>query len=216
MRSHYLQQLSELEDLIGKMGGLIVGGFDEVVHSLTQPDANILKVKDAMNTEQRTDKKLEEIERLCSLLLLTQQPVASDMRFIVSVMNVVVDMERIGDQIRDIAETAAKCTELPGADEIVEMCDCCSVMIKGALDAYIGRDVEGARRVEAKDDKVDAAFDSLKIKLSERIKTEEDTDNILNYLMIGKYLERIGDHATNIAEWTNYVVRGMKDESSDK
>ena len=63
---------------------------------------------------------------------------------------------------------------------------------------------------------MDAAFDSLKIKLSERIKTEEDTDNILNYLMIGKYLERIGDHATNIAEWTNYVVRGMKDESSDK
>lgn len=114
------------------------------------------------------------------MLLLTQQPVASDMRFIVSVMNVVVDMERIGDQIRDIAETAAKCTELPGADEIVEMCDCCSVMIKGALDAYIGRDVEGARRVEAKDDKVDAAFDSLKIQ------TQRTHKNRRGY---GQYLE---------------------------
>lgn len=211
MRSHYLQQLSELEDLIGKMGGLIVGGFDEVAASLTSHNANA--VKDAASMEQRTDKKLDDIERLCSLLLLTQQPVASDMRFIVSVMNVVVDMERIGDQIRDIAETAAKCSVLPGAEEIVTMCECCTVMIKGALDAYIGRDVEGARRVEAKDDKVDAAFDSLKIKLSERIKTEENTDDILNYLMIGKYLERIGDHATNIAEWTNYVVKGTKDES---
>ena len=86
-------------------------------------------------------------------------------------------------------------------------------MIKGAWDAYIGRDVEGARRVEARDDKVDEAFDSLKIKLSERIRTGGDTEDILNCLMIGKYLERIGDHATNIAEWTNYVVTGKRDES---
>ena len=211
MRSHYLQQLSELEDLIGKMAGLIVGGFDEVAASLTKK--NVAAVKDAANMEQRTDKKLDEIERLCNLLLLTQQPVASDMRFIVSVMNVVVDMERIGDQIRDIAETAAKCGSLPDDDEIKTMCECCSYMIKGALDAYLGRDVEGARRVEARDDKVDAAFDSLKIKLSERIKTTADTDDVLNDLMIGKYLERIGDHATNIAEWTNYVVNGTKDVS---
>ena len=211
MRSHYLQQLSELEDLIGKMAGLIVNGFDEAAGALVTPNGS--SVKDAANMEQRTDKKLDEIERLCSLLLLTQQPVASDMRFIVSVMNVVVDMERIGDQIRDIAETASKCSVLPGADEIVTMCECCSYMIKGALDAYLGRDVDGARRVEARDDKVDAAFDSLKIKLSERIKTEKNTDDILNYLMIGKYLERIGDHATNIAEWTNYVVTGTRDES---
>ncbi|HIW02212.1 MAG TPA: phosphate signaling complex protein PhoU [Candidatus Protoclostridium stercorigallinarum] len=212
MRSHYLQQLSELEELMGKMGGLIVSGFEEVSAALTKPGANV--VKDAANTEKRTDKKMEDIERLCSLLLLTQQPVASDMRFIVSVMNVVVDMERIGDQIRDIAEIASKCTKLPGADEITEMCEHCSVMIRGALDSYIGRDVEGARRVEVRDDKVDAAFESLKTQLGERIKTEENTDDILNYLMIGKYLERIGDHATNIAEWTNYVVKGVKDETN--
>lgn len=211
MRTHYLQQLSELEDLIGKMAGLIVGGFDEVAASLTKK--NVAAVKDAANMEQRTDKKLDEIERLCSLLLLTQQPVASDMRFIVSVMNVVVDMERIGDQIRDIAETAAKCKKLPDDEEIAVMCECCSFMIKGALESYIGRDVDGARRVEARDDKVDEAFDSLQIKLSERIKTTADTDDVLNDLMIGKYLERIGDHATNIAEWTNYVVSGTKDVS---
>lgn len=178
MRTHYLQQLSELEDLIGKMAGLIVGGFDEVAASLTKK--NVAAVKDAANMEQRTDKKLDEIERLCSLLLLTQQPVASDMRFIVSVMNVVVDMERIGDQIRDIAETAAKCKKLPDDEEITVMCECCSFMIKGALESYIGRDVDGARRVEARDDKVDAAFDSLQVKLSERIKTTADTDDVLN------------------------------------
>ena len=86
-------------------------------------------------------------------------------------------------------------------------------MIKCALESYIGRDVDGARRVEARDDKVDAAFDSLQVKLSERIKTTADTDDVLNDLMIGKYLERIGDHATNIAEWTNYVVSGKKDVS---
>ena len=98
-------------------------------------------------------------------------------------------------------------------EEITVMCECCSFMIKGALESYIGRDVDGARRVEARDDKVDAAFDSLQIKLSERIKTTADTDDVLNDLMIGKYLERIGDHATNIAEWTNYVVSGTKDVS---
>ena len=113
----------------------------------------------------------------------------------------------------DIAETAAKCRVMPNEKEIATMCECCSVMIKGAWDAYIGRDVEGARRVEARDDKVDEAFDSLKIKLSERIRTAGDTEDILNCLMIGKYLERIGDHATNIAEWTNYVVTGKRDES---
>ena len=210
MRSHYIQQLSELEDLIGKMGGIIVKGFDEVAVSLAVAKTN--DVKSAVGVEQRTDKKLDEIERLCSLLLLTQQPVASDMRFIVSVMNVVVDMERVGDQIRDIAETAAKCKKRPDYEEIRTMCTDCSIMIKGALDAFIGRDVEGARRVEARDDKVDSAFESLQIKLSERVRAEDGAnEDMLNCLMIGKYLERIGDHATNIAEWTAYVVDGVKD-----
>ena len=210
MRSHYIQQLSELEELIGKMGGIVVKGFDEVAISLI--GAKTADVKSAVGVEQRTDKKLDEIERLCSLLLLTQQPVASDMRFIVSVMNIVVDMERVGDQIRDIAETISKCKTRPEFSELRDMCTECSLMIKGALDAFIGRDVEGARRVELRDDKVDSAFERLQIKLSERVRAEDGAnEDMLNCLMIGKYLERIGDHAANIAEWTAYVVDGVKD-----
>lgn len=208
MRTHYLQQLSELEDLLGKMGGLIVGGLADARKAMeTRSDD---AVRAATNVEARTDAKLDEIDRLCSLLLLTQQPVASDMRFIVSVMNIVVDMERIGDQTRDIAETARKCKTPPMRDELVKMADCCTVMLSGALDAFIGRDVERARKMIDMDDVVDEAFDQLQLSLSENVKKATDVGDLLNFLMIGKYLERIADHATNIAEWTNYVVTGTK------
>lgn len=210
MRTHYLQQLSELEDLLGKMGGLIVGGLSDAHKALMSRDESVVKA--AASVEARTDSKLEEIERLCSLLLLTQQPVASDMRFIVSVMNIVVDMERIGDQIRDIAEISKKCGDikLDEIPELKEMSECCEVMIKGALESFVGRDVDKAKKMIEKDDIIDGAFEKLQIHLSEGAKVSENVSQLLNILMIGKYYERIGDHATNIAEWTNYVVTGHK------
>lgn len=211
MRSHYLRQLGELEDLLGKMGGLIVGGFADAKNAVLTGSA--ASIRDAIGAEKRTDVKTDEIERLCSLLLLTQQPVASDMRFIVGVMNIVVDMERIGDQLRDISETAAKCPYGGALPEIAAMLGDCEYMIRGALDAFIGRDVSLAREVMARDDSVDAAFAALKTHLTARAKEGRSTDTLLDLLMIGKYLERIGDHATNIAEWTAYVAGGTREHS---
>ena len=165
----------------------------------------------ASGTRQKSKAvKLDEIDRLCSLLLLTQQPVASDMRFIVSVMNIVVDMERIGDQVRDIAETAGKCKSEIHVPELDEMAADCEFMIRGALESFVGRDLDRAEKIIARDDAVDTAFDKLKLKLSDWVKSGYDVEDLLNLLMIGKYLERIGDHATNIAEWTSYVVTGNK------
>ena len=208
MRTHYLQQLSELEDLLGKMGGLIISGFKDAREAIASRSAE--SIRDATKVEGRTDVKLDEIDRLCSLLLLTQQPVASDMRFIVSVMNIVVDMERIGDQVRDIAETAGKCKSEIHVPELDEMAADCEFMIRGALESFVGRDLDRAEKIIARDDAVDTAFDKLKLKLSDWVKSGYDVEDLLNLLMIGKYLERIGDHATNIAEWTSYVVTGNK------
>lgn len=208
MRSHYLHQLDELEELLGKMGGLIMSGFADAKSALETGSAE--SIKDAANIERRTDVKTDEIERLCSLLLLTQQPVASDMRFIVSVMNIVVDMERIGDQVRDISETAGKCANERSLPEIISMTADCEFMLRGALDAFIGRDTELAEKIIARDDVVDEAFDKLKKHLTDRAGRGKNTDDLLDLLMIGKYLERIGDHATNIAEWTRYVVDGVR------
>lgn len=208
MRTHYLHQLGELENLLGKMGGLILSGFTAAKNSIKTGSAE--SIKDAANIERRTDVKTEEIERLCSLLLLTQQPVASDMRFIVGVMNIVVDMERIGDQVRDISETAGKCAAERGLPEIETMTDDCGYMIENALNAFVGRDIELAEKVIARDDAVDEAFDKLKTHLTDRARRGKNTEDLLNLLMIGKYLERIGDHAANIAEWTGYVVGAKK------
>ena len=213
MRTHYLQQLSELEDLIGKMAGLIVGGFDEVAASLTKK--NVAAVKDAANMEQRTDKKLDEIERLCSLLLLTQQPVASDMRFIVSVMNVVVDMERIGDQAEDIAEIISFLDGRPAENDDLmrEMAKATIKMVTESVDAYVKHDIMLAEKVVAYDDTVDDYFDQVKRRLITKIAEEPaDGEYALDLLMIAKYFERIGDHAVNIAEWVIFSVTGVHKE----
>lgn len=208
MRTHYIHQLNDLENMIGKMGGLLLGGLIDAKNAIKTGSRD--SIRNAANMEKRTDVKTDEIERLCSLLLLTQQPVASDMRFIVAVMNIVVDMERIGDQLRDISETAGKCGEGCAIPLIEGMIDDCGRMIRDALDAFVGRDAELAEKTVALDDRVDESFEKLKTELSSRAQSGTSTDDLLNLLMIGKYLERIGDHATNIAEWTSYVATGHR------
>ena len=153
-----------------------------------------------------------DIESLCLKLLLQQQPVARDLRQISAALKMITDMERIGDQAEDIAEIIGYLEDSPS-----EQCTLLSAMARSAVkmvtdsvDAYVKQDVALARAVIDHDDVVDSYFDQLKNSLMTLIAAAPmEGSTALDLLMIGKYFERIGDHATNIAEWVIFSVTGV-------
>jgi len=162
--------------------------------------------------EQKTDEKDREIESLCLKLLLQQQPVARDLRLISAALKMITDMERIGDQAADIAEIVVMLDGAPyikRLEHIPEMARETIWMVKSAIDAFVSRDLALAGRVIAHDDVVDALFLHIKDELIGLIEQRVGAGGqALDLLMIAKYLERIGDHATNIAEWVEFSITG--------
>ena len=157
------------------------------------------------------DRKEREIESLCLRLLLQQQPVARDLRQISAALKMITDMERIGDQTEDIAEII-EYLDGYGTDEFVliqEMAQAVMKMVTESVDAYVQKDALLAQQVLKSDDIVDDCFVQVKKILIEVIKNHADhSERALDLLMIAKYFERIGDHATNIAEWVVFSVTG--------
>lgn len=148
-----------------------------------------------------------DIETLCLKLLLRQQPVAGDLRQISAALKMITDMERIGDQAEDIAEIIAFLNGRSGAEcgDIDKMAKAATKMVTNSIEAFVKRDVELAKEVIAQDDIVDDYFNRVKQDLIERISSDpSDGEFALDLLMIAKYFERIGDHATNIAEWVMF------------
>lgn len=161
----------------------------------------------------------KEIERLCLKLLLQQQPVAKDLRRISAALKMITDMERIGDQTSDIAEIiiSAKYENVAqDIDLIGAMATGVSTMVRDSVVAYVEKDLELARKVMASDDKIDAYFDEIRDKMIAYIKAEhgEQGNRIFDLIMVTKYLERIGDHATNIAEWVEFSITGVHKDSA--
>ena len=156
-----------------------------------------------------------EIESLCLKLLLQQQPVARDLRQISAALKIITDMERIGDQAEDIAEIVIF-IEKKFCDEhkyIYDMANDTSKMVTDSIDAYVKRDVTLAQEVIEYDDVVDKRFEDVKRGLIQTIgRNPEDGVFALDLLMIAKYFERIGDHATNIAEWVLFSATGVHKE----
>ena len=163
-----------------------------------------------MEKDELVDKKQKEIETLCFHLLIQQQPVARDLRVITAAMKMVTDMERIGDHAADISEMTlflADKDRNPTYDTLLKMAAEASVMLIQSIDAYTKKDREQAREVIAHDDVVDALFCDVKRELVELIRSNPDSgEQEIDLLMVAKYLERIGDHATNIAEWVIYSL----------
>ncbi len=168
---------------------------------------------------QRIDEMEKEIESVCLKLLLQQQPVAKDLRIISAALKMITDMERIGDQAEDIAEIIPYLGGRTGEEchDIRLMAEATIEMVTKSIDAYVNRDLSLAEAVIAYDDTVDAAFDRVKKNLI-RILFENAADGeyAIDLLMIAKYLERIGDHAVNIAEWVEFSVTGIRKESNEK
>lgn len=209
MRSRFDEQLNTLNTEMIEMGAMCEEAIALASKALTTGDVSLAERVSALSAD--IDQKERDIESRCMKLLLQQQPVARDLRQISAALKMITDMERIGDQAEDIAEII---TYLEGrtAEETVHIRDMAAEtisMVTDSVDAYVKNDIVLAKAVIAHDDKVDEYFDKVKCRLIKMIaETPENGEYALDLLMIAKYFERIGDHATNIAEWVIFSVTG--------
>lgn len=165
----------------------------------------------ANKLEKEIDSKERDIEDLCMKLILRQQPVAGDLRLISSAIKMISDMERIGDQAQDIADIAINIAseEINDHVHIRNMSETALSMVSKSIDAFVKKDVSTAEEVIKMDDIVDEGFDKIKEELIQAVREDsKKSEEYIDILMIAKYIERIGDHAVNIAEWVEYSVTG--------
>lgn len=212
MRNRFDEQLEQLNVGLIKMGALCEESIACAVKALFDEKTTemITKVND---NEEETDHMEHDIEALCMKLLLHQQPVAKDLRCVSSALKMISDMERIGDQSQDIAEIAGfvHSTELAGKVHISDMANEAISMVTMSVDSFVRKDVKLAKAAIEADDKVDARFLEVKRELIELVRSDSgDAEYFMDLLMAAKYLERIADHATNIAEWVVYSITGER------
>ena len=210
MRIKFDEMLDELNVEMIKMGALCEDAITCAVKALLDGDSDM--VKKAFAAEKAIDEKEREIEAHCMKLLLRQQPVAKDLRVISSALKMISDMERIGDQAADIAEItkSIRGDSIFGKVHIKEMAQAAVKMVTESINSFVKNDTNAAESVIMEDDKVDELFVKVKTELIALIaEAPENGEYCLDIMMIAKYLERIGDHATNIAEWVEYSVTGI-------
>ncbi|MEG0741365.1 MAG: phosphate signaling complex protein PhoU [Clostridia bacterium] len=210
MRRVFDAQLEELAQEMIAMGAMIEDAIDKACDALLRQDEVL--AGEVMRADVLVDQKERAIETMCLRLLLTQQPIARDLRKVSSALKMITDMERVGDQAADICEIVT----MLGAEGIVQspgnvrdMARATADMVHRAIDAYVSGDVNLAREVMASDDVVDGLFMRIKAELIEILARDSaQGQRALDLLMIAKYFERIGDHAVNISEWVEFSVTG--------
>ncbi|MDO4361398.1 MAG: phosphate signaling complex protein PhoU [Eubacteriales bacterium] len=213
MRSKFDEQLALLNRELIEMGALCEEVIALSSKALTELDKTLAAKVAPLDTE--IDQKERTIESMCLKLLLQQQPVARDLRQISAALKMITDMERIGDQAEDIAEIISFIDGHTSENDTLmrEMAKAVIQMVTESVDAYVKHDIALAEKVIADDDIVDDYFDSVKKKLIGSIaRNPGDGEYALDILMIAKYFERIGDHATNIAEWVIFSITGVHKE----
>lgn len=237
MRSRFDTELEKLNTELIRMGAVCEDAMECAVRAIFEK--NLSLIEQAEEAERETDRMERDIETLCMRLLLRQQPVAKDLRMISSALKMISDMERIGDQAADIAEIVRHMEndEIPNPEHLKNMSAFAASMLSAAVNAFVQKDAETARRVILDDDVVDSYFERVKadlieeleeggfVKKAERYIEEGDEEKgrrngsrgqfLLDILMIAKYIERVGDHATNIAEWVVYGLTGMHPEEKN-
>ena len=210
MRKTFDAELQELNFEMINMAAAAEDAIDVVTQSLTTSDDEAAKA--AIEMTKSMDPMERDIENRCLRLLLQQQPVARDLRTISAAMKMVTDLQRIGDQCANIAEISLLVDaqrKTQALARIRAMSQHASVMVKRSIFAYVNRDVEAARAVVELDDEVDEDFRTIKGELVELIAgNREEADQAIDLIIIAKYLERIADHAVNIAQWAVFCVTG--------
>lgn len=214
MREYYIKQLELLNNQLIEMGSLIERAIEMAVEALVNQDDD--KAREAMKLDEQIDRMEKDIEALCMRLLLQQQPVAGDLRLISSALKMITDMERIGDHATDISEICLSMPKEPLIKKLThlkQMAKETMYMLISSVEAFVNRDTELAHKVIERDDVVDNLFLDIKGELIDLIHINPDNGHqALDLLMIGKYFERIGDHATNIAEWVIFSITGKHEE----
>ncbi len=210
MRSTFDQQLETLNKELTYMGALCETAIANAAKALLDGDNEL--ARRVLVSDEEIDRKEREIESICLKLLLHQQPVARDLRQISAALKMVTDMERIGDQAEDISEIVSMSHITADADtlHVREMANATIEMVTSSIEAFVKKDEKLANDVIAMDDKVDDLFNKVKCELIELIGSKKtDGETAVDILMIAKYFERIGDHATNIAEWVIFSITGV-------
>jgi phosphate transport system protein len=210
MRNRFDMQLEMLNDELIEMGSMIEKAIETAIKALVNQDVEL--AHQALDSDDEIDRQEKSIENLCLKLLLQQQPVAKDLRLISSALKMITDMERIGDHAADISEITIMLADRPyikKLDHIQQMAKETMIMLVGSIEAFVNKDLEKAAQVIRQDDKVDELFCIVKAELIGMIHDNVDAgEQAADLLMVAKYMERIGDHATNISEWVIFSITG--------
>lgn len=213
MRSRFDQQLMQLKEMLVQTGELCEQAISQTMVALSSSSDEI--AREVIRADAQIDQMERDIEHLCLKLLLQQQPVAGDLRQVSAALKMITDMERIGDQAADIAEIV-KSTDMSlvrGFPKIPQMAAKTAEMVHDAVRSFVDRDLALATATQAADDAVDRMFDEVATEMIDFIVHADaaDAQKAIDVIMIAKYLERIGDHATNIAEWVDFAITGVHD-----
>lgn len=209
-RQIFTQELHQLTQHVIRMGSLLEQSMNDVIDALEKLDkekANIIIANDDV-----IDELEHQIERECITMIAKQQPLATDLRKVTSIMKIVTDIERIADHCADISEYIIALSEqevVVPPNNLKEMVKAMKSMVIETIDSFVQVDLEKANAVIKKDDIVDDYFASISEELTQIMQNNKETiPACVSYLMIIKYLERMADHATNIAEWIEYIITG--------
>jgi phosphate transport system protein len=210
-RKTFDQQLNELHMDIIRMGSLIENAIENSIAAFKNEDKDL--ARSIMERDREINILEKQIESRCLSLIVRQQPVAADLRKISAALKLITDMERIGDNASDIAELTLRIRGehiYTMVEHIPPMATIAVEMVRGAITSFVHSDLQKAKEIEQRDDEVDELFNLVKNELVNILKEkkEECYDNAIDFLMIAKYLERIGDHAVNICEWVEFQKTG--------
>lgn len=208
MRTKFDEQLNQLNQELMHMGTMIEEQIQKAVVAFMKQDTELARI--IMDNDTDVDREEKKIENICFNLLMQQQPVARDLRTISAAMKMVTDMERIGDHAADISEMTiliADNSYVKQLDHIQKMASETVQMLMKSIQAYVDKDMEAAKAVIKNDDVIDELFLEVKQDLIAMIHANADCgEQATDLLMVAKYFERIGDHATNIAEWVIFAL----------
>ena len=213
VRKSYDEELLQLDTLLARMGHEAGAAIESALTALRNDDIEL--ARSVVARDSQIDASEHEIEHRCLQLLLRQQPVASDLRKVSTALKMVTDVERIGDQASDIAELVlhlhAKSTDAVGVlEDILKMGDDVLKMVKRSIAAYVQVDLAAGAEVIAHDDVIDAAFRRISSEIAQYIAAyPTEAETALDLFMVTKYLERLGDHAVNVAEWVEFLKTGV-------
>lgn len=205
------QELEALKNKVTEMSERAEISYDRLVHAVEHGDRDTLKL--LLDNDRQMIDMQRSIEAKCLTLLTKQQPVAKDLRLVSAALKVVTDIERIGDHVSDIAELYLRMSGKVADGEyealLTTMMQEAKKMIRDAVEAFVEGSEEIAKAVIAHDDVVDDLFNQVKNKMMDAIRDQSlDADKVVDYLMVAKYLEKIGDHAVNIGEWAIFRMTG--------